>query len=92
MEENIDLNIEEQEEAANAEIGFIVVKNLDGTYKILESIEYKIIASRKTSRLDIKLAAGEIYNSISNAETAEAVASLMTRSQHTQDQQSTDQE
>lgn len=76
----------EETKTPNAETAFVVVKGLDGTYKLLDSLSDEIVLSRKPSRLDIKLAAGEIYNSISNAETAEAVMSLIARSQQAQNQ------
>jgi hypothetical protein len=76
----------EETKTPNAETAFVVVKNLDGTYRLLDSLSNEIVLSRKASRLDIKLAAGEIYNSISNAETAEAVMSLIARSQQAQSQ------
>jgi hypothetical protein len=74
----------EETKTPNAETAFVVVKGLDGAYKLLDSLSDEIVLSRKPSRLDIKLAAGEIYNSISNAESAEAVLALLARSQQPQ--------
>lgn len=74
----------EDTKTPNSEIAFVVVKNLDGTYRLLDSLTDEVVASRKANRLDIKLAAGEIYNSISNAESAEAVLALLARSQQAQ--------
>jgi hypothetical protein len=74
----------EDTKTPNVDIAFVVVKNLDGTYRLLDSLTDEVVASRKANRLDIKLAAGEIYNSISNAESAEAVVSLLARSQQPQ--------
>ncbi len=74
----------EDTKTPNAEIAFVVVKNLDGTYRLLDSLRDEVVASRKATRLDIKVAAGEIYNSISNAESAEAVLALLARSQQPQ--------
>jgi hypothetical protein len=76
----------ENTKTPNAEVAFVVVKNLDGTYKLLDSLTDEVVTSRKASRLDIKLAAGEIYNSISNAESAEAVVTILARSQQAQNQ------
>lgn len=75
----------EDTKTPNAEIAFVVVKNLDGTYRLLDALTDEVVASRKASRLDIKVAAGEIYNSISNAESAEAVVMLLARSQQAQE-------
>jgi hypothetical protein len=74
----------EENKTPNAEVAFVVVKSLDGTYRLLDSLTDEVITSRKANRLDIKVAAGEIYNSISNAESAEAVISLLARSQKPQ--------
>ena len=74
----------EDTKTPNAEVAFVVVKNLDGTYRLLDSLTDEVVASRKANRLDIKIAAGEIYNSISNAESAEAVLALIARSQQSQ--------
>jgi len=76
----------EETKTPNAEVAFVVVKNLDGTYKLLDSLKDEVVTSRKASRLDIKLAAGEIYSSIANAESAEAVLMLLARSQQNQEQ------
>jgi hypothetical protein len=76
----------EETKTPNAEVAFVVVKNLDGTYKLLDSLTDEVVTSRKASRLDIKLAAGEIYSSIANAESAEAVVMLLARSQQAQNQ------
>ncbi len=76
----------EETKTPNAEVAFVVVKNLDGTYKLLDSLTDEVVTSRKASRLDIKLAAGEIYSSIANAESAEAVLMLLARSQQNQEQ------
>ena len=84
MTENTEVQDTPADKQNNAEIAFVVVKNLDGSYRVLETIEEKIVSARKASRLDIKLASGEIYNSISNAESAEAVLVLLARSQQTQ--------
>jgi len=74
----------EDTKTPNAEIAFVVVKNLDGTYRLLDSLTDEVVSTRKATRLDIKIAAGEIYNSISNAESAEAVLTLLARSQQAQ--------
>ncbi len=76
----------EETKTPNSEVAFVVVKNLDGTYKLLDSLTDEVVTSRKASRLDIKLAAGEIYSSIANAESAEAVLMLLARSQQNQEQ------
>jgi hypothetical protein len=81
---SIENSVEKETKDTNAEIAFVVVKNLDGTYRLLDSLTDEVITSRKANRLDIKLAAGEIYNSISNAESAEAVLALLARSQQSQ--------
>lgn len=77
--------VTEEAKLPNAELAFVIVKNMDGSYRILDSITDEIVIQRRASRLDVKLAAGEVYDSISNAETAEAVIAIIAKSQQAQD-------
>ena len=82
----------EETKTPNAEFAFVIVKNLDGSYRILDSITDEIVIQKRAGRLDVKLASGEVYDSISNAETAEAVLALIARSQQSQQEPKSEQE
>ena len=56
---------------------FFVVKDLNGTFRVITDVSKKFEIQRQASLLDIRSAAKDIASAISTRETAEMVVSLL---------------
>jgi len=62
------------------EDGFFVVKDLNGTFRVITDVSKKFEIQRQASLLDIRSAAKDIASAISTRETAEMVVALLNQS------------
>lgn len=69
-----------QDEAEKVETLFFVVKDLNGTFRVITDVSKKLEIQRPASLLDIRTAARDISSAISTRETAEMVVAFLNQS------------
>jgi hypothetical protein len=69
--------VDTPQEQPDAETAFIIVKELDGSFKATADLSTAILVNREANRADIRLACKELSEVISHEDLALAIASTL---------------
>lgn len=70
--------VTEEQAQPDAETAFIIVKELDGSFKATTDLSTAILVNREATRADIRLACKELSEVISHEDLAGLIASTLT--------------
>jgi hypothetical protein len=77
VEESTQEDTVKEEGSEKVETLFFVVKDLNGTFRVITDVSKKLEIQRQASLLDIRTAARDISSAISTRETAEMVVAFL---------------